>query len=202
MAKFHFFQDVLQSIWLRKNFTVEATDLDSAKEVAKKYRNKELFELDKFKDVELHNEDYLYGTADSLPVPEEDDFSIEILDSKKDVVADNRPIRVFGKYERVFCSTDFSDCHSVDIEASSYGFVKQKTVIHNPDDKVTVIMDNGLEFTLDQADVYRYPIHPSKLAKCPHCGKPLFAEHHKDIDYPYYCPECDENFYGFEVLNF
>lgn len=33
---------------------------------------------------------------------------------------------------------------------------------------------------------------------CPKCGAPLYAETDLDIDYPYVCHECDENFYEFE----
>ena len=35
---------------------------------------------------------------------------------------------------------------------------------------------------------------------CPHCGKPLYAEHDLTIDYMFVCPECDENFYSFEAI--
>ena len=35
--------------------------------------------------------------------------------------------------------------------------------------------------------------------RCPKCGNPLYAEHHPELDYPYYCPECDENFYDIET---
>lgn len=34
---------------------------------------------------------------------------------------------------------------------------------------------------------------------CPKCGKPLYIEHNDEIDYPFFCPECDENFYGIEI---
>lgn len=40
---------------------------------------------------------------------------------------------------------------------------------------------------------------PVPNAFCPHCGSPLFAETELEIDYPYVCRECDENFYSFEV---
>lgn len=32
---------------------------------------------------------------------------------------------------------------------------------------------------------------------CPHCGKTLYVE--TETDYPYFCEDCDENFYEFEV---
>lgn len=34
---------------------------------------------------------------------------------------------------------------------------------------------------------------------CPKCGNPLYIEHNDEIDYPFFCPECEENFYGIEV---
>lgn len=38
---------------------------------------------------------------------------------------------------------------------------------------------------------------PNKF--CPHCGGPIYAETELEIDYPYVCRECDENFFEFEV---
>lgn len=40
---------------------------------------------------------------------------------------------------------------------------------------------------------------PVKDKYCPHCGAPLYAETDLDIDYPYVCHVCDENFYTFET---
>lgn len=34
---------------------------------------------------------------------------------------------------------------------------------------------------------------------CPRCGNTIFVEIEPDIDYPYLCLDCDENFYDFEV---
>ena len=34
---------------------------------------------------------------------------------------------------------------------------------------------------------------------CPRCGNVLYTEHHEDIDYPFYCPHCQENVYNIEV---
>ena len=34
---------------------------------------------------------------------------------------------------------------------------------------------------------------------CPHCGKPLYFETDPELDYPYVCLDCDENFYEIEV---
>lgn len=35
--------------------------------------------------------------------------------------------------------------------------------------------------------------------ECNKCGSDVHIEAKDEIDYPYYCPECDENKYGFEV---
>lgn len=35
---------------------------------------------------------------------------------------------------------------------------------------------------------------------CPHCGKPLYFETDPELDYPYVCLDCDENFYEVEVV--
>lgn len=34
---------------------------------------------------------------------------------------------------------------------------------------------------------------------CPRCWSTIFVEINPDIDYPYVCLDCDENFYSFEV---
>ena len=34
---------------------------------------------------------------------------------------------------------------------------------------------------------------------CPKCNELLFNEIHKDMDYPYVCLLCDENFYNIEL---
>ena len=36
--------------------------------------------------------------------------------------------------------------------------------------------------------------------KCFRCGSELKVEECEDIDYPFYCPVCDENMYMFEVV--
>ena len=39
----------------------------------------------------------------------------------------------------------------------------------------------------------------SKIRICNRCGHEVEVENHKDIDYPYYCPNCDENMYEIET---
>lgn len=36
---------------------------------------------------------------------------------------------------------------------------------------------------------------------CGKCGDYVYKETHKDIDYPYICPTCDENMFEFEITN-
>ncbi len=203
MAKFRFYQDALRAMFFRTVFSVQADNYDEALQKALQFKNQEVDESEIEDDsIEVENTDWLLESADGVLDPEEKTYSIELLDAKKNVIVQNTPIRVFGKYERVFCSTDLPECPGYKIVADGYGFVKEKTIINNPDDKVTVIMDSGEEVIQNNSDVYRYPLHKSKLAKCPVCGRPLFEEHNTEIDYPYYCPECGENFYGIEVQNY
>jgi len=35
---------------------------------------------------------------------------------------------------------------------------------------------------------------------CPKCDGKLEVEKEKEIDYPYVCKDCDENFYKFETI--
>ena len=35
---------------------------------------------------------------------------------------------------------------------------------------------------------------------CPKCDSKLEVEKEKEIDYPYVCRDCDENFYEFETI--
>ena len=47
-------------------------------------------------------------------------------------------------------------------------------------------------------DNQQYQKHMTKN-KCRKCGNFVCEEINKEIDYPYYCPNCDENMYSFEV---
>ena len=35
---------------------------------------------------------------------------------------------------------------------------------------------------------------------CPSCNEIVIKETNKDIDYPYVCLDCDENFYDIELI--
>ena len=43
-------------------------------------------------------------------------------------------------------------------------------------------------------------VYQKALGKvCPKCGKPLYLDNVKESVYPYFCPECGDHFYVFEV---
>lgn len=39
-----------------------------------------------------------------------------------------------------------------------------------------------------------------QIPRCPKCNMELHPENGIDIDYPYFCESCDENFYTIEVV--
>lgn len=43
-------------------------------------------------------------------------------------------------------------------------------------------------------------MHTRKI--CIHCGSAVRRERNRELrkEYPYYCPRCDENMYGFEAV--
>ena len=63
------------------------------------------------------------------------------------------------------------------------------------DQVVFLKMESGSWNDAEADGVYRI----AEGKTCPKCGGSLCIEHMDDIDYPYYCPECDENFYDCEV---
>lgn len=189
MAKFNFYQDVLQTMWLRKFFTVEASNLNVAKNIAKQYRNEELTDDEEYDNVELRGQEWMYETAQSLDAPQEDDFSIEILDSLKNVLADNRPVEVYHRFERVFNCTYNELTHG-------WGVVEEDTVVYDANQQVNIILDDGTVAFAKASEIYRFS---KKLKRCPKCNGLLLHEHNKECDYPYYCASCDENFYEFEL---
>tara|TARA_B100001939_G_C16796476_1_gene553681 strand:+ start:23 stop:214 length:192 start_codon:yes stop_codon:yes gene_type:complete len=44
-----------------------------------------------------------------------------------------------------------------------------------------------------------YTLENCTSKHCPKCNELLFNETEVDIDYPYACLLCDENFYSFEI---
>ena len=100
-------------------------------------------------------------------------------------------IRIFKEGERVF------NCESKphDSDLRDWATVCQDVVEIYADQVVLVKMDDGSENETESGNLYQ--IAEGKF--CPRCGNPLCIEHNDEIDYPFFCPECDENFYGIEV---
>ena len=100
-------------------------------------------------------------------------------------------MRIFRKGERVFnCEQSLMDS-----DLRDWAVVCKDTVAMYADQIVLLKMEDGIENETDSHSIYQ--IAEGKV--CPRCGGPLCVEHDEDVDYPYYCPECDENFYDCEV---
>lgn len=46
-------------------------------------------------------------------------------------------------------------------------------------------------------------VYKTTSATCSHCGHKVCFEADKELmkEYPFYCPNCDENLYGIEIIN-
>ena len=97
--------------------------------------------------------------------------------------------RTFSKGEKVWVSEEY---------LNRYVKIVKDQVAENPEDKILVTeLDDSEEITqnwVKAEDIYEL----AENIRCPKCGQPLYIEHHSEIDYPYFCPECDENFYSIE----
>lgn len=99
--------------------------------------------------------------------------------------------RIFKQGERVF-NCEYSEG---DKDLHDWARVCRYTEVEYEDDIVLIQMENGGDNETDANSLYQI----AEGKSCPRCGGPLCIEHHDEIDYPYYCPCCDENFYGIEV---
>ena len=100
-------------------------------------------------------------------------------------------MRMFKKGERVF-NNEPSPAES---DLRDWATVCEDTVAIYADQIVLLTMDDGSENETDSYSIYQ--VAEGKV--CPKCGGSLCIEHDEEIDYPYYCPECDENVYDCEV---
>ena len=187
MKNFQFIQDVKNELWFRRFISVQAENEEDALEMVEKYKTEEIDDNDLEENVEIISTEWLTDTSDGVLDPAEYNASIELLDEKKDVIGDNVPLRVLQRYERVFSCTYAGKIHG-------WGVMKDKAIIYHPEDKVAVILDNGDEISVESCAVYGYPADTTKVMMCPRCGRMLCWEHNNEVDYMYYCPECDENF--------
>lgn len=97
--------------------------------------------------------------------------------------------REFEKGEIVFHLDMFNS------ERHGFGRVIMDKVVEYADDEISLVV-NGCEEVETTADrVYRV----DEQLQCCRCGCVVVDEWDSSIDYPYYCPDCDENMYGFET---
>ena len=185
MNSYKFTQDVKCEVWFRRYLAITAASEKEALEMIEKYRLEEINENDLEDNVKITGSEWLYDTSDGMVIPEMYNASIELQDASKNVIGDNAPMFVFNKFERVFNCTYKTDDHG-------WAIVKEHTVLWDADTEVVVILDeDGKEIKVKGAELYRLT---DDGMRCPRCGRLLCKEHNKDVDYKYYCPECDENF--------
>ena len=98
-------------------------------------------------------------------------------------------LRVFAKGERVFYDETSPNCEDL----RGWGAVCKDTAELYADQVMLLKLDSGSETEVESGKVYQI----AEGVKCPKCGGVMCIEH-SEFDYPYYCPECDENFYRFE----
>lgn len=100
-------------------------------------------------------------------------------------------VREFGKNEEVM----------VDDGLHYYAAIVETDVTVEDDDETMPVFPVGPDGKcISPVDVESgcvYKKAPGMV--CPKCGNPLYIEHNDEIDYPFFCPECEENFYGIEV---
>lgn len=99
--------------------------------------------------------------------------------------------RIFKQGERV-CNFDSSPNQE---DLRGWATVCEDAFAMYADQVILLKMDSGSENETEADGIYRI----AEGKTCPKCGGQLCIEHMEGIDYPYYCPECDENFYECEV---
>lgn len=104
-------------------------------------------------------------------------------EEKRNFTFHGKKKRLFEKDEKVW-----------DDENNEWVNVYQSTYVSRVDEHVA-LRDGNKRYT-NSADCL-YQLADNKT--CPRCGGPLCKEHRDHIDYPYYCPDCYENFYEIET---
>lgn len=97
--------------------------------------------------------------------------------------------RTFKKGEEIFA------WNYLERDLNGFGIVLEDKEVEE-DDEIVYIQVNGSGENQETADRI-YKLAPNRI--CSRCGCVLCIEHDEDIDYPYYCPDHDENLYGFET---
>lgn len=149
-------------------------------------RNGQMLDMGDF--VEDYNDEELDGGWWSivLALPEEQE-EVKELDYPRE----------FKKSERVCyedkCGVPHKAMVSCDQQARCEDDEVEVFIFHDEEDDDS----QGIELKFVKAKgVYQLS---EDRKSCPKCGEPLCDEHLPHMDYPYYCPWCQENFYGIEV---
>ena len=198
MRKFDFYQDVKVTVWQRQHFTIEAESAEEARELAKQYADKDISTCD---EVESDEIEWLCDTEEHIS-PEENGgcATIEVYERegkyKGTLIADNVPKeeeeRKFKAGEHVAICDDKGNNYLAVVMYETWVNSGSNVIAVRPDkDGVPALETDVVESR------FVYQIAEGKV--CPRCGNPLYIEHNDEIDYPFFCPECDENFYGIEV---
>ena len=145
---------------------------------------------DVFRSIE-DAQDVIRSQRNSIDIDPEEKESLGIVfrwlesedEKKSDFTVHGSKKRVFEKNEKVW-----------DDGNSQWVLVRMKSFVCHEDDPVPVQIDNK-GYAAKADDLYQ--LADGKY--CPCCGNPLCIEHQTQYGYPYYCPECLENFYTVEV---
>ena len=103
--------------------------------------------------------------------------------------------RTFKSEESVVVCTDYGNYEAEVVYDTYVDYEEDIVAVHvfrNEED------DDSSETSTESVEarnVYEYAF--GKV--CPRCGGSLCVEHNDNIDYPYFCPTCDENFYEIEL---
>lgn len=78
---------------------------------------------------------------------------------------------------------------------NGFGKVIKDTIVESGDDIVLTEVKLSGENESDANKVFKI----ANNLLCRKCSCVVLHEHEEDVDYPYYCPSCDENLYSCEV---
>ena len=97
--------------------------------------------------------------------------------------------RVFKKGEAIFA------WNYLERDLNGFGIVLEDTITEDDSD-IVYIQVNGSGENEETADRI-YKLAENRI--CCRCGRVVCIEHDEELDYPYYCPDHDENLFEFET---
>ena len=206
MNKFDFYQDVKVTVWQRQHFTIEAETAEEARELAKQYADKDISTCD---EVEADEIEWLYDTEEHI-TPEENGgcATIEVYERegkyKGALIADNAlkgfsamqlmyP-REFNKNEQVAVSENYGEGYFAIVEVEQHADDGEDVIGLYP------IGEDGKCSLPPRQVKAKYVYQKAEGKVCPDCGNTLYVECNTgEIDYAFYCPECQGSFFDNEV---